>query len=136
MPRRQPRCPNIGLLSCRPSMRSASFSGDFFSLLANNAISWESLGRNSCMGGSSRRTIIGLSWTVWNIWKKSFSWKSRSLLRASFVSSSESAKMRRRISRIRSCPKNMCSVRARPTPLAPKFIAVVKSLTVSALART
>ena len=49
---------------------------------------------------------------------------------------SSAARIMRRTARMRSSPKNMCSVRQRPMPSAPKARAPAASSGVSALART
>src|ERR1035437_8060451 len=65
MPRRTPRVPSIGLDSCSCStrLRSGEPSG-----------SSEGWGRNSCRGGSSRRTVTGRPSTAPRISSKSVPW--------------------------------------------------------------
>ncbi len=85
---------------------------------------------NSCMGGSSRRTIVGLFWTVWNIGKNLFLeiavFESFIRLLPPYSRWGDAFQESYLVQRT-------CSVHGlSPTPLAPNFMAVV-SLTVSAL---
>ena len=94
-----------------------------------------SCGRNSCSGGSRSRIVTGLSPHFRKMPTKSSAASggaSRARLRRSF---SFSATIICRTAPIRFSPKNMCSVRQRPIPSAPKRRATRASVGVSAFAR-
>src|SRR5256885_1435260 len=74
MPRRQPRWPSIGFVSCNATARwriAATL------LPVGRAISPNSasvLGRNSWSGGSNRRIVTGKPFMIWKISAKSSRW--------------------------------------------------------------
>ena len=138
--RRTPRRPSIGLASwlLRTTARSSSSAGSSSPRSRSTAtltLSSVRSGRNSCSGGSMRRTVMGLPFIVSNIWMKSPFCSGRRAARAASRSASEEARMRFWTNCLRS-PRNMCSVRHRPTPWAPRWMAWRASSGVSALART
>ena len=61
MAKRQPRCPSIGFTSFKSTMRLSNVSFEIFNCFATFAISSSECGKNSCNGGSSKRTIVGCS---------------------------------------------------------------------------
>mmetsp|Transcript_16056 Transcript_16056/g.37939 ORF Transcript_16056/g.37939 Transcript_16056/m.37939 type:complete len:239 (+) Transcript_16056:21-737(+) len=136
MPKRQPRCPSIGLYSLSSSARRFTRSRGNPAALATAASSESVCGRNSCRGGSSKRMVTGSPLMM----SKSSTMSSRcmksSLCRASLRSRSSEAKIICRMATMRRPPKNMCSVRTRPKPSAPNSLAWRVSAMVSALART
>ena len=89
-------------------------------LSARSGCSCSGVGRNSCSGGSSRRIVTGRPFIARNRPSKSSRWKGSSLASAFSRSSRVSARIISRISSMWS--KNMCSVRHRPMPSAPKAI--------------
>src|SRR5450759_1198889 len=93
-------------------------------------------GRNSCSGGSSRRTVTGRPFIAVKISSKSACCIGRIFARAATRSSSFSARIISRTAGRRSATMNMCSVRARPMPSAPSSRAFEASSKFSALART
>ncbi len=131
-----PRCPSIGLNSFRLSASATSTSYGTPLDSASCCMSSLVLGRNSCSGGSSNLTVIGLSPTARYISLKSPFWKGNSLARATRLDFSSFAMIISRIAGILSSLKNMCSVRQRPTPSAPNTRACFRSLGVSALVLT
>mmetsp|Transcript_45450 Transcript_45450/g.73756 ORF Transcript_45450/g.73756 Transcript_45450/m.73756 type:complete len:372 (+) Transcript_45450:898-2013(+) len=134
--RRQPRWPSIGFVSRSSEalrrMRSKGTPEDF----ATEAIAVSVCGMNSCRGGSSSRTVTGRP----SMMRKSFTMSerciTRSLARAARRPVSSEARIISRIATMRSPSKNICSVRTRPIPSAPKSFAAWASSGVSALART
>ena len=84
-------------------------------------------GRNSCSGGSSRRTVTGRPSTPRRICSKSASCSGRSRSIAARARASSSAMITAAISGWRS-PRNMCSVRHSPMPSAPSSIALRRVL--------
>ena len=93
-------------------------------------------GRNSCSGGSSRRTVTGSPSIASRTSSKSARWTSSSSASASFSSSGVDARIILRTTGRRSGARNMCSVRHSPMPSAPRRRALAASSPVSALART
>mmetsp|Transcript_8810 Transcript_8810/g.27786 ORF Transcript_8810/g.27786 Transcript_8810/m.27786 type:complete len:344 (-) Transcript_8810:1295-2326(-) len=135
-PTRQPRWPSIGFSSwCARILRSTSATS-LPSSLASVSIASGSLGRNSCSGGSSSRTVTGRPPAAWKMLMKSSVWNRIMCSTASWRSSAVSATSMRRMLIRRSMMRNMCSVRTRPTPLAPSSMARATSGPVSALANT
>ncbi len=136
-PRRTPRSPIIGFDSSSrftaPSMRSISVvlvPAALARIRSSTRSSRE--GRNSCSGGSSRRTTTGLPSMAASRSSKSSAW---SFSRVSSAPAASSSRMTRRTMGRRS-PMNMCSVRARPIPSAPQRAASRAPAPSSALART
>ena len=135
---RTPRSPSIGFCSC--SRRTASSSLRSFSVAWSPAratftdMSVRS-GRNSCSGGSISRMVTGSPSIASRISTKSPRCSGSSASSAACRPASSSARMRSSTSWRRS-PRNMCSVRTRPTPPAPKRRARAQSSPVSALANT
>ena len=76
-------------------------------------------GRNSCSGGSRRRTVTGSPSIASRMPTKSDRCSLPSSASAACSSASSAARMNRWTSGSRS-PRNMCSVRHRPMPSAPK----------------
>ena len=134
MPRRQPRCPSMGLISAAPRPRCDDV-GRPPSVAASSLRSRRSVGRNSCSGGSSRRMVTGSPSMAVKMPTKSSRCKGSSFAAASRVLAS-SARIMRRTASMRSPSKNMCSVRHRPMPSAPNSRRVLASSGVSALVRT
>ena len=103
---------------------------------AKASLSACAVGRNSCNGGSSKRTVIGRSCSRANISWKSWRCISNSSARYFLRSSSVRERIIWRTAGIRSLWKNMCSVRQSPTPSAPRDKACLTSVGESALALT
>ena len=122
--RRTPRTPSIGFSSCRLSAILAQFSSTTSCFV----------GKNSCIGASSRRTVTGRLPTARRRSRKSSRCASASAASAASSSSGLEERITRRMNGSRS-PRNMCSVRHRPIPSAPLSIATPASTPVSALAR-
>mmetsp|Transcript_16736 Transcript_16736/g.52777 ORF Transcript_16736/g.52777 Transcript_16736/m.52777 type:complete len:215 (-) Transcript_16736:2569-3213(-) len=139
MARRQPRKPSMGLTSESFSMRS-SISSTLTPQVwesTSHTSSMSPSGRNSCSGGSSRRTVVGSPSMALKMPSKSLRWKGRICSRASLRGPGSTAMIMRRTAAMRSSsPKNMCSVRQRPMPSAPLRRAASASAGVSALAST
>ncbi len=136
-PSRTPRVPNIGLNSCqacaaRRSACSSSARPSVACLMSSSSVR----GRNSCKGGSRRRTVTGRPSIASRISMKSAFCATRSSSSAAVSASGVSAKIMRRTIGSRSSPRNMCSVRHRPIPSAPNWRALAASGPLSALART
>ena len=136
-PSRTPRVPIIGLNSAQLSAASNNFSSScvrpteaFFTSRSSTR------GKNSCNGGSSKRTVTGRPDISRKIAAKSSFCTLRSSSRAAVSSSGVSAKIMRRTTGKRSGAKNMCSVRHKPIPSAPSSRAFFASSPVSAFART
>ena len=91
-------------------------------------------GKNSCSGGSSSRMFTGSPSIASSNSVKSLRCNGNSAASASSRSAVVPARMTRSISTRRS-PRNMCSVRHRPIPWAPKDLARNASSAVSAFAR-
>ncbi len=140
-PSRTPRRPSIGFCSCSrrtAASSEASPSVTGWPVAAATPSRTESSvrsGRNSCSGGSIRRTVTGSPSIAVKIATKSSRWSGRRSSRAACLASSSSARMSRSTSCLRS-PRNMCSVRHSPMPAAPNRRARSASSAVSALART
>mmetsp|Transcript_26972 Transcript_26972/g.58960 ORF Transcript_26972/g.58960 Transcript_26972/m.58960 type:complete len:445 (+) Transcript_26972:1164-2498(+) len=139
MPRRQPLKPSIGFTSDSLSMVSYTSSTLMPASWARAAqtSSISPSGRNSCRGGSSSRMVTGRPSMALKMPSKSALWKgsrsARALRRASLLCATIillTAAMRS------SLAKNMCSVRHRPMPSAPNFLASAASSGVSALVST
>ncbi len=136
-PRRTPRRPSIGFCSCmRSTARRRSRScGSGLAAEARRTASSVRSGRNSWSGGSSSRIVTGSpSIAVRMPMKSSRCSGSRAASAFSRVVSSR-ARIIASTSALRS-PRNMCSVRHRPMPWAPRARARAASSGVSALART
>ncbi len=97
--------------------------------------SFSSWGRNSWSGGSIVRIVTGRPAMTSKMPAKSLRWRGRSLARAAFLCSTVSARIISRIGPILPSPKNMCSVRQRPMPSAPKATALADWSGWSALVR-
>ena len=144
MPRRHPRNPSMGFCSCSSSTRASSVRsslslGERGLVSSRRVISTSRssrLGRNSCSGGSSRRMVTGSDSMALKRPAKSARCMGRSFLSAARRSFSLSARIMARMCSMRSSAKNMCSVRQRPMPSAPKARAFLASRGMSALART
>ena len=140
MPRRTPRRPSIGFSSCSrctasSSSESVSCSWPIASATATFTDSSVKSGRNSCSGGSSRRTVTGRPSIASKISMKSARCSGSSSSKTTWRSSAPSARISRSTSS-RRAPRNMCSVRHRPMPSAPNRRARAASGALSALART
>ena len=98
---------------------------------ATSEISLLDFGKNSCKGGSSKRTVTGSPCMILNISIKSFFWCGKSFLRALALSSWVLDKIISLTDKILSSSKNMCSVLQSPIPSAPKSLAVLVSKGVS-----
>ena len=83
-----------------------------------------------------RRTVMDLPSMTSSISRKSCFCSFSSSLKAAWRSSDSGAERIARSTSGRRSPRNMCSVRHRPMPSAPKAMARVESRGVSALART
>ena len=136
MPSRQPRQPSMGFSSWRALMRSMTKSKGTPSFSANWRRTTSSWGKNSCRGGSSRRMVTGRPSIALNSPTKSFFWNGKSFLRADRRCTSSAARIIWRMMSMRSPSKNICSVRHRPMPSAPKATACFAIAGVSALVRT
>ena len=137
-PSRTPRRPSIGFCSC--SLRTAASSFWSFSVASSPAsaiLTDRSVrsGRNSCSGGSISRIVTGRPSMASRISTKSPRCSGSRASSACWRPSSVSARIRSSTSWRRS-PRNMCSVRTRPTPPAPNRRARAQSGPVSALACT
>mmetsp|Transcript_4186 Transcript_4186/g.14700 ORF Transcript_4186/g.14700 Transcript_4186/m.14700 type:complete len:242 (+) Transcript_4186:1953-2678(+) len=151
MPTRQPRSPSSGFVSRSARVRSSTrasvcpvsavssavaapnFSASNGGVLSNSP----GFGRNSCNGGSNSRTHTGLEPAARNSPAKSALWSGKSAWSAAArVLSSSASTSLRTVSTRSLLPKNICSVRARPTPAAPARNARRASSASSALART
>ena len=93
-------------------------------------------GRNSWSGGSRSLMVTGWPSIASRMPSKSSRWNGSSFASASRRSVSSSAMIMARMCLMRSSPKNMCSVRQRPMPSAPKLLALAASSGVSAFVRT
>ena len=139
MARRQPRKPNIGLISASFSIRSTTSLSSAPVLAARSATisSSSPSGRNSWRGGSRRRIVTGKPSISLKIPSKSSRWYGKRSASADSRSALLSAIiMRRTVSILSLLAKNICSVRTRPIPSAPFSRAVAASSGVSAFART
>ena len=126
----------MGLNSCSLWARALSCSASMPEAAATCSISLSECGKNSCRGGSSRRTVTGKPRITSKIPSKSERCIGNNLSNANRRPASSSARIISRTAMIRSASKNICSVRQRPTPSAPKSRATCTSCGVSALART
>ena len=135
--RRTPRVPIIGFASdqeCAALSRASScFVRPFVAFLISSSFT---CGRNSCSGGSSRRTVTGRPDISFSSAAKSFFCTLRSSSRAAVSSAGVEARIILRTTGRRSGARNMCSVRHSPMPWAPSSRAFFASSSVSALART
>jgi len=135
-PKRQPRWPNIGLCSHNDSTRCWIYCRLTPIVSAISCCPFKSWGTNSCKGGSSKRTVTGQPAIALKMPLKSSCWYGRILANALRRPSAFSARIISRIALIFSPSKNMCSVRQRPIPTAPKLRATSASWGVSAFVRT
>ena len=140
MPRRTPRRPSIGFCSCSRWTAASSLRSRFLrwpreSAMASLTESSVRSGRNSWSGGSMSRIVTGSPSIASKIRVKSSRWSGSSSARAASCPASSSATIRFSTSWRRS-PRNMCSVRHRPMPWAPKRRARAASSAVSAFVRT
>ena len=103
---------------------------------ATSANSSAVCGKNSCSGGSSKRIVTGRPAIIVNSDSKSSRCIGKSFASAASRPSVSLAMIICRMAMIRSASKNMCSVRLRPMPSAPKSSATCASVEVSAFART
>ena len=126
----------MGLTSALSAIRRLISAKLMPSAVANSACSTSFCGKNSCNGGSNKRIVHGRSSANEKICLKSVIWRAFSAANATWRSASSVAKIIWRILKIRSGPKNMCSVRTSPNPCAPNSKAVATSCGVSALAQT
>ena len=126
----------MGLNSCSESTLALITPTGNLSCLAIPFCWAASCGTNSCRGGSSRRIVTGNPFMALKMPSKSLRWIGLSLANAFLRPFSSSARIISRTARMRSPSKNMCSVRQRPMPSAPKRRATSESCGVSALART
>ena len=133
---RLPRCPSIGFASCKARMRSRTSSGLISSTSDNSSNASSAAGRNSCKGGSSRRIVTGSPAITDNRPAKSARCSGSSATSAASRWGPLCANIMRRTCKIRVGLKNICSVRHKPIPAAPKRRARLASSIVSALART
>ena len=101
-----------------------------------SSVACSSGGRNSCSGGSRSRIVTGKPVIASKIASKSPCCIGSSLSRAARRPSSFAARIISRTTGSRSSAMNMCSVRQRPIPCAPKSRALAASAGVSAFART
>ena len=131
IPNLQPLWPNIGFCSWSSSILDSTSLISVPTTLATSEISFSDLGKNSCKGGSSNRTVTGRPCIILNISMKSFLWWGRSFCRALDLSSWVLDKIISLTDKILSSSKNMCSVLQRPIPSAPKSLAVWVSKGVS-----
>mmetsp|Transcript_37749 Transcript_37749/g.118186 ORF Transcript_37749/g.118186 Transcript_37749/m.118186 type:complete len:299 (-) Transcript_37749:1759-2655(-) len=136
MPRRQPRRPSIGFCSLHFSTASTSVGSSRPSCMARSRSHSSSQGRNSCSGGSRRRTVTGRPSMASKMPSKSLRCSGSSSVMAVAFSSGDCARIMRRTEARRASSKNMCSVRTRPMPWAPFLRATAASSGVSALAST
>mmetsp|Transcript_1000 Transcript_1000/g.3684 ORF Transcript_1000/g.3684 Transcript_1000/m.3684 type:complete len:276 (+) Transcript_1000:454-1281(+) len=137
--KRHPRKPNIGFTSASFSMHSAMSSSlsPVSSLKTWQTSSTPPSGRNSCNGGSSRRTVTGKPLMALKMPVKSSRWYGNKSSNADLRVGVSLAKIMRRTARMRSpVPKNMCSVRTKPMPSAPLARDAAASAGVSAFAKT
>ena len=93
-------------------------------------------GRNSCSGGSSSRTVTGSPSIAGRCPRSPRAAAAAGRRRPSPPPPRVSAKIILRTASTRSSPRNMCSVRHRPMPSAPRSRAFVDCSGVSAFART
>ena len=136
-PRRTPRVPSIGLTSAHECAASINFDSSAVRPTVAFLISSSStLGKNSCNGGSSKRTVTGNPLIARSNAAKSSVCTLRNSSNAAASSAGVLAKIMRRTTGKRSGAKNMCSVRHNPIPSAPYSRAFVASSSVSAFART
>mmetsp|Transcript_5280 Transcript_5280/g.16764 ORF Transcript_5280/g.16764 Transcript_5280/m.16764 type:complete len:205 (-) Transcript_5280:1501-2115(-) len=126
----------MGFSSCSSFTRRATASAEMPILAARSAWAFGSCGTNSCSGGSSRRIVTGRPCMARKMPVKSPRWSGRIFSRAFWRPATSLARIISRMASMRLDSKNMCSVRVRPTPSAPKSNAVLVSFTVSAFART
>ena len=103
---------------------------------ATSEISFWDFGKNSCKGGSSKRTVTGKPHIILNISMKSFFWWGKSFSKALALSSCVFDKIICLTDKILSSSKNICSVLHSPIPSAPKSLAVFVSCGVSELVLT
>lgn len=124
MPRRTPRSPSIGFCSWRrrtwvSRVAARSSTSPRSSARATSTLRSVRSGRNSCSGGSRSRMVTGRPSIASRISVKSWRCSGRSAASASSTPASSSATISFSTSSRRS-PRNMCSVRHRPMPWAPK----------------
>ena len=124
----------MGLTSFIFSIFFPRAPGDTFIFSARFFISTEELGRNSCKGGSSNRTVTGNPSITLKISVKSPRCMGSSFFSASSWVFPSPAMIIFRTRKMRSSSKNICSVRHNPIPCAPKSRAIKASCGVSALA--
>ena len=117
-------------------MYSLIFSTLLPCLYASFAISFSSIGTNSCNGGSRNLIVTGHPSRASYNATKSDCWYGRILSRASSLSSTVSAQIISLKVAILLSSKNICSVRHRPIPSAPSSLAFLASWGVSALVLT
>ena len=136
-PSRTPRVPSIGLTSAHERAASISLVSSADRPTVAFLISSSSTrGKNSCNGGSSKRTVTGNPLIARSNAAKSSVCTLRNSSNAAVSSAGVLAKIMRRTTGKRSGAKNMCSVRHNPIPSAPYSRALMASSSVSALART
>ena len=136
MANRQPRCPSIGFDSDNLTARWRAVSAVTPDTFATCASSSAECGKNSCKGGSSKRMVTGLPAIMLNSDSKSLRCIGNNFANAASRPLVSLAIIICRTAMIRSASKNICSVRHRPIPSAPKSSATWASVVVSALART
>lgn len=121
--RRTPRKPSMGFCSAKPSIcsmrvRLTAISSASAPVASRRAISTSrarGLSKNSCRGGSSKRTMTGKPSIALNMPRKSPVCASNKSATAFSRIAGSSFKMKVWIICLRS-PKNICSVRQRPIP--------------------
>ena len=134
--RRHPRWPIIGLNSCKFAAAAIKSSTEIPNALATSNDSASAFGKNSCRGGSSKRIVTLLPPIASKIPSKSPCCIGSNCFNAIWRCSTFCATTNSRIALIRSGElKNICSVRTRPTPSAPKLTALAASSGVSAFVR-
>ena len=136
IPKRQPRCPSMGLNSCNSKIRLFIFSAFTFNSSARLSIWLLFKDKNSCSGGSRSRIVVGFPSMTLKISLKSSRWNGSNSMIAFRRSDSFSAKIIFRIIIILLASKNICSVRHNPIPSAPNVIACCASFGLSAFVLT
>ena len=126
----------MGLCSCSWATRRLTSATGTPASRASSSCWACSCGTNSCSGGSSRRTVTGRPSIAVKMPTKSSRWKGSSLASADSRWGRSEARIIWRTALMRSPSKNMCSVRHRPMPTAPKSRARRASAGVSAFVRT
>ncbi|OIQ65309.1 hypothetical protein GALL_531340 [mine drainage metagenome] len=129
---------SLGLSSLSVSGRSSSalMVSRSWCKWAISISSWAAVGKNSCIGGSSSRTVTGKPFMALKMSLKSARWIGSKRSSADWRSSGVSARIISCTIGKRSVALNMRSVRHRPIPMAPNSRARAASPGVSALPMT